>query len=176
MNVFYKPVILVLVLIISSCTVRHEYIWQEYPITEERISAEVQFDETKDLRIIKGNSNDSTIFLGNVSKHHYYGSEQSLTDGIAEQLASELKSRGLKIKDSADKSLEVTVSRSQFERGMWKIAVTLEFTVKLGNGKSKSYEVRNSSPHTVDHTYNGAVALAVIKIINDPVVLKYINE
>jgi len=88
----------------------------------------------------------------------------------------ELQSRGLKLNNPAEKSIEITVIRSQFERGMWKIAVTLEFMVKLGNGKSKSYEVRNSSPHTVDHTYNGAVALAVIKLINDPAFLKYINK
>jgi len=48
--------------------------------------------------------------------------------------------------------------------------------VKFGNGKTKSYTVRNSSPDTVYRTYNGAVALAVIEIINDPEVLTYINE
>ena len=176
MNTLFKSGILILVLMITSCTVRHDYIWQEYPITPERISSDVSFTEGQEINIVKGVSNDSTFFLGNVSKHHYYGSEPSLTDGLADQLAAEFQSRGLKIKDPTEKSIEVTVISSQFERGMWKIAVTLEFIVKLGNGKSKSYEVRNSSPHTVDHTYNGAVALAVIKLINDPSLLKYINE
>lgn len=176
MKLIFRMVALFLIIILTSCMVKHNYIWEEYPISEERISADVSFSEGKELNIIKGATNDSTIFLGNVSKHHYFGSQQSLTDGLVDQLASELKSRGLIVTNSATKSVEVAVQKTSFERGMWKIAVTLDFTVKLGNGKSKAYEIRNSSPHTVDHTYNGAVALAVIKLINDPAFLKYINE
>jgi len=59
---------------------------------------------------------------------------------------------------------------------MWRIAASLDFSVKFGDGKTKLYTVRNSSPSTVDQTYNGAVALAVLEIINDPEVLTYINE
>jgi uncharacterized lipoprotein len=145
-------------------------------ITPKRISSQNSFTEGQEIGIIKGKSNDSKIFLGNVGAHQYYGSEQSLTDGIVDQLAKEMRNKRLEIKNTAEKSLEITVNRSNFERGVWKIAATIEFTVKFGNGKTKSYTVRNSSPATVDRTYNGAVALAVIEIINDPEVLTYINE
>lgn len=176
MQLTYKFVILLLFLVITGCAIKHDYVWNEYQITPERILSEISFTEGQEIRIIKGKSNDAKICLGNVGPHQYYGSEQSLTDGIIEQLAKEMRTKGLEIKNTAEKSLEITVNRSNFERGMWKIAAAIEYTVKFGNGKTKSYTVRNSSPATVDRTYNGAVALAVIKIINDLEVLNYIIE
>ncbi len=172
----YKPIILILILVITGCARKHDYVWNEYPITPGRISSQISFTEGQKIRILKGKSNDLKIFLGNVGPHQYYGSEQSLTDGIVDQLVKEMRNKGLLTNNTAEKSLEITVNRSNFRRGMWKLAATLEFTVKFGNGKTKSYTVRNSSPDTVYRTYNGAVALAVIEIINDPEVLTYINE
>ena len=172
----YKPVILILFVILTGCTIKHDYVWNEYPIAPERISSQSGFTVGQEISIIKGKSNDSKIILGNVGAHQYYGSEQSLTDGIVDQLAKELQNQRLEIKNPADKSLEITVNRSKFERGMWRIAASLDFSVKFGDGKTKLYTVRNSSPSTVDQTYNGAVALAVLEIINDPEVLTYINE
>ena len=168
--------VVITILTLMGCAIKHDYVWIEYPIKPERVSSQNSFTEGKEIWIIKGKSDDSKIFLGNVGAHQYYGNEQSLTDGIVDQLAKEMRNKRLEIKNTAEKSLEITVNRSNFERGMWKIAATIEFTVKFGNGKTKSYTVRNSSPATVDRTYNGAVALAVIKIINDPEVLTYINE
>jgi len=176
MRAIYKAVVLVVIFLIAGCTIKHDYIWVEYPITPERLNLHDSFDESKEIRIIKGDSDDSQIFLGNVGAHHYFGSLQSLTDGIADQLEMELAQRQLEINNTAEKSLEITVMWTKFERGMWKIAATLDFQVKFGNGKIKSYSVRNSSPATVDRTYNGAVALSVIEIINDWEVLAYINE
>ncbi len=171
-----KVFILVFLLVLTGCTIKHDYTWMEYPITSDRVPSQNSITEGREIRIIKGKSDNSKIFLGRVGAHHYYGSEQSLTDGIADQLAKELQKKNLVINNTSEKSLEIEVNYSNFEQGTWKIAVTLEFTVKFGNGKTKSYTVRNSSPTSVDRTYNGAVALAVIEIINDQEVLTYINE
>lgn len=175
-----KGFILVLLLVLSGCAIKHDYTWNEYQITSDRMPSQNSITEGREIRIIKGQSDNSKEFLASVGAHHYYGSEQTLTDGIADQLAKELQSKNLVINNISEKSLEITVNRSNFELGWWKMAVTLEFTVKFRNGKSKSYTVRNSSPRTtagtVQRTYNGAVALAVIKIANDQEVLTYINE
>lgn len=176
MRAIYKPLVLVMLFLVAGCTIKHDYVWYEYPIGPERLNWYVSFDDSDEIRIIRGQSDDSQIFLGNVGAHQYFGSLQSLTDGIADQLAMELRKRQLDINSTAQKSLEVTVISQKFERGMWRIAATLDFLVKFANGTIKSYTVRNSSPGTVDQTYNGAVALAVIEIINDQEVQAYINE
>jgi hypothetical protein len=166
----------VVLLLFTGCSIKHDYVWNEYPIEPGRVTSEIQFREGQPVSIVKGKSDSSKIELGYVGAHQYYGSVQSLTDGIAEQLASELEKRGLEVNAAAEKSLEIAVNRSRFDRGMWKIAAILDFTVAFGNGTTKSYSVRNSSPATVERTYNGAVAVAVIEILNDPDVLAYINE
>jgi hypothetical protein len=172
----YKLIILILFLVLSSCSINHNYVWDEYPITSNKILPQTSFKEGQEVRIIKGKSEDSNIFLGKVGAHKYYGSEQSLTDGIADQFANELRKKRIKIEAKAEKSFEITVNDTFFEKGMWKIAATADFTVRFGNGKVKVYSVRNSSPATVDRTYNGLVALSVIKIINDLEVLDYLNN
>ena len=111
-----------------------------------------------------------------IGPHQYYGSEQTLTDGIVDQLAKEMQKRQFNSTDTAKKSLDIAVNSSAFKQEMWEVAATIEYTVKFGNGKTKWYTVRNSSPTTVDRTYNGAVALAVLEIINDPEVLTYIKK
>lgn len=176
MQMIYKPVIVILFVILTACSIRHDYVWKEYPIASDRISSQINFAKGQEISIIKGKSDHSTIFLGNVGAHKYYGSLQSLTDGIVDQLSKEMQNRHLEIKNEAKKSLEITVNRADFEQGMWKIAATIEVTVKFGNGKTKFYTIRNSSPATVDRTYDGVVAIAVIKLINDTEILTYINE
>jgi hypothetical protein len=172
----YKPVFLVLFLVLVSCAEERDYVWYEYPILSQWIPPQVSFTEGQDIKIIEGKSNDSKVFLGGVGRYRYYGSLQSLTHGITVQLAGEMGKKGLKVKNTAGKSLEVTVDRTNFKAGFVKTASTIEYTVKSGNGKTKPYTVTNSSGGMVDQAYNGAVALAVIKIMSDPEVLNYINE
>jgi hypothetical protein len=172
----HKLVILILFLFFTGCTIKHDYVWKEYPLAPEQVPSQNSFTEGKEIRIIKGRSDDSKIFFGQVNAHYYEGSEQALTDGIVDQLVKEMRKKRLEIKNTAEKSLEIAVNHSNLEHGGWRIAVTLEFTVKFGNGKTKLYTVRNLCPAIVYRAYNGAVALAVIEIINDPEVLTYINE
>ncbi|MCP3852722.1 MAG: hypothetical protein GY694_21220 [Gammaproteobacteria bacterium] len=171
-----KPILLILLINLSGCVIKHDYNWAEYPITAERISSQNSLTEDKEINVIKGTSDNSVILVGRIGLHAYYGSEQSLTDGMADQLTKELQKKRLIINKISKKSLEVTVNHSKFELGTWSNAAQLDFTVKFGNGKTKSYSVRNSSPTTVDRLFNGAVALAVIEIINDPEVITYVNQ
>ena len=165
-----------LLLILASCSIKHNYIWNEYPIAPGRISSEVNFDSGQEINIIKGTSNTEQMFLGNVGAHKYFGTEQSLTDGLVDQLAMEMRKRGIKINPESNKSIEIAVVRTVFERGMFKIAVTMDYTVKFGNGEIKTFSTRNSSPATVDKTYDGVVALAVIELIQDADILEYLEN
>jgi len=145
-------------------------------LAPERVTSSPGFAENQEIQILKGKSNDADKILGSIGLHKYYGSKQALTDGIVDQLGRELQKRQVEVNGTAGKSLVIAVTRTSFEQGMRKIAATLDFTVKFGNGKVKTYYVRNSSPGTVPRTFNGALALAVLEIINDPEVIAYIKE
>ncbi len=170
----YSLILLALCLAVVGC--KHRYVASEYPITPDRISA-TKIEGGKDgVRIVAGKASDTKIDLGNVGVHHYYGTHQQLTDAIVKQLASELRSRGVENVSSANKKVEVAVTDSNFESGMWRIAANLKFTVKLGDAKPMELGVRNGSPGTVARSYNGAVALAVIEILNNQDVLNYLQN
>lgn len=173
----YRNLVFVLVLMVvgAGCTIRHDYVWSDYTVPADQISAQAKFTDGQKINVIEGKSSESKTLLGRIGVHEYYGTPQSLTHGIVDELTRELQKRRLDVNAAADKSLEVAVSRVYFEQGMWRGAATIEFTVKFGNGKSKPFTVRNSTPGTVPRAYDGAVALAVVQIINDPEVRDYVN-
>jgi hypothetical protein len=179
MQLIYKSIIMMLFVVLSGC-ISHEYVWNEYPLVSGRISPQLRFTEGRELNIIKGKSDNSRILLGKAGLHRYYGTRQSLTDGIAVQLAEEMRNKRLKIVNSAKKSLEIVVGESRFEPGFSMQGASIEVTVKFGDGKTKLFTVKNKSPQTgidtVNRIYDGVVALSVIEIIHDPEVVSYINE
>jgi hypothetical protein len=173
-----KPLILFLFLFLAGYAgaTTHEYVWSEYPIAPERVSTQIVFTEGQELWIAAGKSGKARIILGAIGANEYFGSRQLLADAIVVQLTGEMRNKGLRIVDTAGKSLEIRVDRTDYEMGLVKFAATIEFTVKFGNGTTKSYVVRNSTPGPVERAYNGAVALAVIRIMNDAEVFNYINK
>ena len=160
-------------LVIGGCS--HDYQWNEYKITPDRV-AQGSFISGQKVAIIKGKSDEAKVKLASMGFHGFYASEAILRDGIVEQLGVELKKKGLVVGNPAGKSLEIAVTGHSFEQGAWRLAANLTYTVKFGDGKTKTYEVRNSSPTDVYHTYDGAIALAVIKVINDPDVQEYLKK
>jgi hypothetical protein len=175
----FKPFVLLLLVVLSGCW-SYNYVWQEYPIESHRISPDVHFGEGKTVNVVKGKSNGADIYLGKSGPRRYYGSEQSLTDGIAEQLAIELRKKQVSVASTAEKSIEVAVVRSKFEDGTLFKAATIEVELKLGAGKTKTYTVQNRSPQTgpdtLNRVYNGAVARTVIEVLHDQEILSYINQ
>lgn len=173
----YMSFLLILILMLAGCVGRKiDYVWQEYQITPDRLSSRSSITEGKIIAITKGKSDSAEILVFKNGPDQYYSSCQSFADSIADQLAKEMRKKGVEINNQADKSLEITVNRSISGKEFWNYTASLEFTLKFGNGKSKSYSVKNSSPQINAKGYNGAVALAVIEIINDLEVVTYINE
>lgn len=171
-----KILLIILILGLSGCAIKHDYKWREYFIAPDRLTSQIKNKNAQPLKIIKNKSSNSKKLLGNVGAHQYFSNDQEFTNGIADQLTTELRKKRIKIMDTAEKSLAIRVDSAHFERGMWKIATNLDFTITLGGKKIKSLTVRNSSPGAVDRAYDGAIALAVIEIINDPEIAAYINK
>lgn len=160
------------ILVIGGCS--HDYRWSEYKIAPERI--ESRLPSGQHVKLIKGQTDEKTVVIARMGVHKFIASEADLRDGIIAQLGGELKKQAVVVDNASGKSLEIAVTSHDFEQGAWRIAATIGFTVKLGDAKTKSFEVRNSSPTTVYQTYDGAVALAVIKILNDPDVQQYLKQ
>ena len=176
MQLSYRFWVIVVVLFLTGCSTMNDYVWSEYPIARERISPQASFAQGKEVSIIAGKSDNTKVYLGRAGGDEYYGSMQVLADAIAVQLTAELQLKGVRTTNKSGKSLEITVTRINYDEGMWKFAAIIDVAVKFGNGKTKPYTVRNSSPASIPRIYNGVVALSVVQIINDAEVIKYINE
>jgi len=178
MKYAYWTVLAILSVALTGCQtlIKHDYSWSEYALAPGRVTAPIGLGEGHDIQVLKGKSDHVTKLLGDVGHHEYYGTEENLTDGLAYQLSKELRKLKFVVKEPAGKSLEVAVIRSGSQPRTWTTLVTLDFTVTFGTGKVKTYSVRNSSPDTVPSAINGAVALAVLEILNDPEVIAYTRE
>lgn len=174
MKIFRILIILVSIASLYSCSARHDYVWHEYPITENRVMAQNYSDQAR-INIIKGKSDSKIFKMFNQGRHHYYGSLKQLSDSIVEQLSEILEIKDVTIDENASKSLTVRVNRAQFQGGAWQRAAILDFEVELANGEVFKYSVRNRTPTEAGHTFHGAIALAVIEIVNDPRIAAYIN-
>ena len=177
MNFKYKSLVILFLLFTSGCSpIIHEYQWKEYKLTADRLPTQDNFTQGRVVKIIKGESDKTRKHMGVVGRHQYYASLQMLTDGLADHLVTELQNKQIKIDDAATKSLKITVTQNSFVRGTWSISATLNFKVDFGNGKLKSFNVKNKSPGTVDRLYDGVVARSVIAIMEDTEVVAYLNK
>lgn len=169
-------VLVTLMAVVSGCSINHNYKWKEYEIDQERISAPNRLNAKAAVSIINAQPNDAKRILGSITVHRYHGSLQQLTDGIVTQFAQQLERRGVKIGKQAAKKIEIKVVDANLVRGAWRIRADMNVSVKTADGYSRIIKIENGTPATVDRAYNGALALAVIEILNDSKIIEYLNK
>jgi len=121
-----------------------------------------------------------------ISNYHVFtGSEQKITDLIAEQLENELQKRDVLTGLETSKSIEIKVIGFKYEEGDYTIRTFVEFLTKLGNGKEREFRVEGGAgrlylnigvPNNVNRLYNHAISIAVTEILNDTAFQEYLLE
>ena len=165
------------IIALAGCGISESYYtWNEYGITNDKWTPRDYFKDGQKIRLIEGEADNSETLFLSIGRARFYGNMQILTHGLVEHLALELRKKNMEVSDTAEKTMEIIVDSSNYEKETFKFVVILNYTVKFGNDKQKSFTIRNSSYGNIYRTYNGAVALAVIQIIKDPEVKQYLNE
>ena len=171
-----KPLLylcLLLAPLVSGCA--HDYVWKKYKIKPERVSLGTLPAGTA-VTLVNGQTKSEAYELGSVGAHHYHGSLSQLTDAIISQLSEELKNRGVAVREGAAKTLEVTVVDAKCTTGGSMLCVEMHVRTKTGPGYVMEAPISNRTPMTVPRAYNGAVALAVIGILNDSAMADYLKN
>ena len=168
--------IIIFGILISGCTVKHDYMWAEYKINADRISTSDAFIKKDSVALINAQPNDDQYLIAHLGHHKYYGSLNQLTEAIVKQLKKELRKRDITVSPDASKTIELKVVKTDFIRGVWKVRANLEVNLKAGNNYTKNIFASNSTPTTADQAFDGAVALTVIDILNNPNILAYLQE
>ena len=166
----------VLGLLTCGCTIKHDYQWREYAIAPDRVSAPSTLGGGTTVSIVNAQPNAEPKMLGHLGAHQYYGSLSQLTDAVVTQLSQELRSRNVTVNENAPKKLQVAVLNTKYTLGSWMLRVEMDLHVEAGDGYARTISVSNRTPGTVDGGLNGAVALGVIEILNDPKVIAYLRD
>jgi len=167
--------LLLIPIFFQGCARKIDYSWKEYPIKPERIQ-QISFEKGASVALATGISNRQIALLANASSLlKYYGSHQMLADAIVTQLNSEMTKRGVRVSNNSLKQIKVSVDSTSYAMTM-RNEVTMGFAIEFGGGQSIPFSVTNKTPWGYDHAFNGAVALAVIKILNNEQVRSYLNE
>ncbi len=158
-----------------SCVRKHDYVWSEYAISQERISGAEELIPGKRIDLVNAQPDSEIRDIGNVGPHHYYGSLNKLTESIIAQLSSELETRNITANSNTDRTIKIKVLNARTIRGMWVIRAEMNVEVQAGD-YYRVITAENKTPDTVPRAYNGAIAIAVIEILNDPKIIAYINQ
>ena len=161
--------------VVSGCgAIPHEYSPTIYALEDHRITT-VDSKDVESVEIINAQDDQARFYLGEVGRHEYYGNLNLLTQTMVQTCETELLQRGIRTQDGADKSLSFSVDVAAFERGMWVVRGLWDVTVTTGSGLTKQYHVENATPNTVPRAHNGAAALAVIEVLQDPEIIAYLE-
>jgi len=166
---------LLLAILVSGCRQNHHYKWSEYEIAPERVSLGALPTGTT-VTLVNGQANSEEYELGSIGIHHYHGSLSELTDAVIHHLSQELERRGAAVRDDAPRTLEIAVVHADCETGFNLLRVDMKVRAKAGDGYLVEIPVSNRTPWTVPRGYDGAVALAVIRILSDSAIAGYLGQ
>ncbi|MCU7797984.1 MAG: hypothetical protein KZQ75_12715 [Candidatus Thiodiazotropha sp. (ex Myrtea spinifera)] len=158
--------------LISGCSIKHDYVWEEYKIKPSRVilTKENKNPTPEDrIAIISGSSDTNKILLGHLkgNAHYWYGSLQNLSDAIVTQLSEELTKLNYTVDNNSKKSVIVNVTGYSTEIRTWTHVYIIDLELTLGNGYVTTFHIRNPTPLAdPKRGINGAVALATIAILN----------
>ena len=155
---------------------QHKYVWSEYTVDRKKVHLDAANTSAPTIVVTRGAADNRQIVLGRVTGHTWEGSLAAMTDAIAVQLTKELKKRNYPVVNDGIKKVQVTVAEYSVEYGRWNYAYHISLDVTLGNGSLKRIKVRNSSPQNPDRGVDGAIALAVTEVLNDPGFATYISH
>ena len=173
-----------LIALMSGCSIHNDYQWSLYEIEPERIPSFNTLNSKAAVSIINAQPDKRSRELGHGAKgrvgsmgyHSYYGSLNEITDAVVKQLTHELEKRGMNVREGAAKKLEIKVRKTEFETGAWMLQVKMDVNVKAGKDYVRKVNVSNRTPGTIWRASDGAVALIVIKMLNDPKIIEYLTN
>ena len=173
---FFIVLITVFGLLVTGCTINRTYEWTEYKFEANRITNPDQFMREGSVSIINAQTVDESVIIAKVGARRWYASYKQLTDNVVEQLTKELKKRKIAVSPDSSKTLQIKVVGTDFKMGMWNWRGTMNVHIRAGNNYTKDILASNSTPGGVDEAFSGAVAIAVIEILNNPDIREYLQN
>jgi hypothetical protein len=113
-----------------------------------------------------------------LSAHSYYANLNKWTDVAIEIAAGEMKKRGMKIENSAQKTITMSVQAPHTERGFTEIKTQIPMEVKTSDGYSATYIGKNNSVMAaiIYRQVDGALMRVVHEMMLDPRIVSFLTK
>jgi len=151
----------------------HDYKWVEYGIAPDRIRSANRLNSGR-IDVINAQNDKEPRIIASIGVHKWYGTLHQLSEAIVTQLTDELEAHKVQVARDSQKSIKIRVEKFEFIQAFWGVRANMNTNVAAGDDYKREINVTNFTPVSVDNAYNGAVALTVIEILNDPQIIEYI--
>lgn len=152
---------------LTGCTINYYYTPGVYEIAGERIPPFERVG-TIDVRVVQEPDPSRQYVIYSKRGERFFTDRAMVAEMLAKELAREITHRGGQVTTPAEHTIEIAVPHVRWEA----LAGLGILSVKLGlsEAETRMFEIRNKSVGNMWRVMNGAIAVAVIDILNDPAV------
>ncbi len=165
-------VILLISIIALSFGCSHYYVPSQYPVKAGTVP---DYAGQKSIHIINAHKTSNVKLLAAQGIHKYLGDMQLWTDTAVGVLQSELESKNIQVTDTANKFISLKITHANAYWGFATIRCIVTLEVETSAGHKKTFEGNNTSPWTLYRACDGAVTRAIIAMLNNDEILRFIK-
>ena len=158
---------------LSACTVKRNYLPEEYEITNDRIE---DFKVKGEIQIVNFQTDQSDRLIGTSGAVEMYGDYKSVTEHLKTQLEKEISENSTLLSSTTGKKIQLEVFNFWVELKAFRYVSRMNFNYKLGNNNSVSVRISHGTPGNIYRALNGSIALGVIEILKRDDVIAYLAE
>jgi hypothetical protein len=158
------------ILLLTGCT--HFYLPKEVTFDMEKIS---NYSVQGNLNLVNAQDNLEQVLVIKTSGHQIFTNLSECTDTAIAIVTRELSNRGAKISTDGGKSLTLSVESISVTTGGWGFRGYADIQATTGDGYQRKYhgEVPSSLLY---NAVDGALARAIIAMLNDETVMFYLSK
>jgi len=123
-------------------------------------------------------SQSADILIGSWGGWRVYADFYEYTESSISTAKNILERQNIKVNNSADKILELSIYDAKSERGMWAFQVTTTLRVKTANGLKKEYVgvQKHGSGYGTTSAIEKTLAKCVTQMLNDKDIIRYLES
>jgi hypothetical protein len=160
---------LVLAAVATGCT--HTYVASEYDFESDKIA---EFSTQATVGLINGQPDTQKVLFATNTGSKFFADLNAWTDTAIMNTARELTRRGARRSGGAEKTLTLSVESARVTTGAWGFRGYVDLRVTTGGGYEATYQGEAGSSVTLYRAADGALARAVVQMLNDSRIVAYL--
>jgi len=134
-----------------------------------------EFKSSNTVTIMNTEKNTGdAVFYTNAGRE-WSSNKHEWAEAVVKITERELTLRGMKVQENADRKLEINVDSYKVTSGGWGFHGYIYINVKTGDGYQKRY-TGDGGANRVEYSMDIAMMKAVVAMLRDPLIVKYLTK